>query len=573
MKLLSARLFLFVFSIAVTLRAQDRIPFYEDFIEAGNLEDYLELAHRHLDEKPDANESPRLALDLIMMGKATEDLKSVMRGTDLLLFDYLGSLPSLHFISSFDKGSPRLTQLLKVKLNEADLSDLNFSNSFADTLILLNRIHGAGLMNDPSLLLESYLVVEKSESRKLLNNLSDALDVIEKKPGKFSEIISLCRSDSSLFTKLSELHKRKNFETDFLVKFFTAQLTPSERKSPKFLELMINSSLWGENKKPDLALHYLSTLPDELASLPKYQVTTAFAHLIKGNSETSLTLLKSISQAKNNSEDPDTWNHLADSMGDGLEFRESRSSLFLQQLEKVYDNWQREQDAFLIEGFWQPNHSGNPIEFHIGVSNVRQSFEIQFHQNKKPFFLYKITPEKSHLFTPSGRHLLYVKEGAYPLPKIEISRDIDAGSFNYSFNLNFGREFQEFAQQISDNLDISYLSTTKGREVLLNHIIDRQGIWFSPPASSEQGTLFTLHKIDPIQKSITNKIEISPSGKLVSLALGKLQLSTFSSGTEDLLKSLPKWPESPKLTKEGNFQLSILIESIEELLKRNSSSR
>ena len=129
MKLLSARLFLFVFSISVTLRAQDRIPFYEDFIEAGNLEDYLELAHRHLDEKPDANESPRLALDLIMMGKATEDLKSVMRE---LTFYFLitGSLPSLHFISSFDKGSPRLTQLLKVKLNEADLSDLNFLQFF-----------------------------------------------------------------------------------------------------------------------------------------------------------------------------------------------------------------------------------------------------------------------------------------------------------------------------------------------------------------------------------------------------------------------------------------------------------
>ena len=207
-------------------------------------------------------------------------------------------------------------------------------------------------------------------------------------------------------------------------------------------------------------------------------MTTAFAHLIKGNTNISHPTQIDL-QAKNNTEDPNTWNHLADSMGDGLEFRESRSSLFLQQLEKVYDNWQREQDAFLIEGFWQPNHSANPIEFHIGVSNMRQSFEIQFHQNKKPFFLYKITPENSHLFTPSGRHLLYVKEGAYPLPKIEISRDIDAGSFNYSFNLNFGREFQEFAQQISDNLDISYLYD-KGREVLLNHIIDRQGIWFSP---------------------------------------------------------------------------------------------
>jgi hypothetical protein len=572
MKLFPSRLFLFVLVTMVTLRAQDRIPFYEDFIEAGNLDEYLELAHRQLDEKPDAKESPRLALDLIMMGKATEDLKSVMRGTDLLLFDYLGTLPSLHFISSFDKGSPRLTQLLKVKLNEADLNDLNFSNTFADTLVLLNRIHGAELMNDPSLLLESYLVVEKSENRKLLDSLSEALDIIEKNSGRFSEIISLCRSESSVFKKLSELHQRKDFGTDFLVKFFTAQLSASEKKSPEFLDLMINSSLWGENKKPDLALHYLSTLPDELASLPKYQISTAFAHLIKGNHETSITLLKSISQAKINTDSPDTWNHLADSMQDGLEFRESRSSLFLQQLDKVYENWQREQDAFLIEGSWGPADSDHPIEFFIGVSKAKQSFEIHFHQNKQPFFLYKMTPENCHIFTPAGKYLLFTKDGAYPLPKIEVSRDIDAGSFNYSFNLNFGRKFEEFNQQICDNLDISYLSTIKGREVLLNHIIDRQGIWFSPPASSDQGTVFTLHKIDPVQKSITNKIEISPSGKLVSLTLGKLQITNFSSGSEDLLESLPKWPDSPKPTKKANFQLSTLIESIEELLEGNSSS-
>ena len=76
--------------------AEERIPFYEDYIEDGNLQEYLKLANQYLDEKPNSNEAPRLALDLMMMGKAAEDFNSVVRGTDLLLFDYLGTLPSLH---------------------------------------------------------------------------------------------------------------------------------------------------------------------------------------------------------------------------------------------------------------------------------------------------------------------------------------------------------------------------------------------------------------------------------------------------------------------------------------------
>ena len=58
---------------------------------------YLKLAHQFLDKNPEAKESPRLALDLMMMGKAAEDLKSIVRGTDLLLFEYLGSLSKSSF--------------------------------------------------------------------------------------------------------------------------------------------------------------------------------------------------------------------------------------------------------------------------------------------------------------------------------------------------------------------------------------------------------------------------------------------------------------------------------------------
>ncbi len=564
------RLFVCVLGTLSTLRAEDRIPFYEDFIESGNLKEFIELAHNYLDENPDAKEAPRLALDLIMMGKASEDLKSVVRGTDLLLFQYLGTLPSLHFISSFDKGSPRLAQLLKVKLDEANLSDQNFSNSFADTIVLLNRIHGAQLMNDPSLLLSSYLVVQSSNNEQLLDDLSEALDMVEKNIPNYGALISLCRSEAVPLSKIAELHKITGLETDFVIKFFTSQLTPEQRKSPEFLEIMINSTLFGSNKKPELALSYLSSLPDESATLPKYQVCTAFAHLINGNSETSLSLLKSIAQNNGAGGNADPWREIADSMSDGTEFGESRKTLFLDQLQKLFASWQRENEIFVIEGSWNKEDSENGLIFKIGINKKAQSFEIHFQKNKKPFFSYKVVPENCQIITPSGKNILFTKPGAFPLPKIEVIRDTDAGSFNYSFNLNFGKSFDEFAQQVSENIDISYLSTPKGREVLLNHVIERQGLWFSPPASSDQGTVFTIHRIDPEEISRKYKIEISPAGKLISLSLGKLEISNFTMGSSDSSNLLPQWPESSELSKSDDFQLSILVESIGELIKTAS---
>ena len=92
--LLYSSLFIFAlficYPLSLTANEQDeRIPFYEDYIESGQLAEFIKQAHEFLDQKADQAEAPRIALDLLMMGKAAEDLNAVVRGTDLLLFDYL----------------------------------------------------------------------------------------------------------------------------------------------------------------------------------------------------------------------------------------------------------------------------------------------------------------------------------------------------------------------------------------------------------------------------------------------------------------------------------------------------
>ncbi|HAF58341.1 MAG TPA: hypothetical protein DCL00_02005 [Opitutae bacterium] len=565
------RTFLYLAVFISSLQAEDRIPFYEEFIESGDLAGYLEIANQYLDENPEAKEAPRLALDLMMMGKAAEDLDSIVRGTDLLLFQYLGSLPSLHFISSFDKGSPRLTQLLRMKLNEADLSDQNFSNSFADSLVLLARIHGPELLHDPSLLLGSYLITQKSNNQDLLQSLSKALDITEEKNQKFSPLVRICRSDNPPLQKISQLQELSMIDTEFFIKFFMAQLTSEEKNSPAFLESMINSTLFGVPTRPELALSYLSSLPDHFSTLPKFQVSTALAHLLGGNSESALTVLKSIPTPSQNAQDP--WLEIAQSLLDGIEFGSSRKSLFLEQLSSLYDRWQRETDAFLIEGSWNDQDPPNSFNFQIGVNNESKMFEIQIFQGKNPVFAYRVDPNQCLILSPSGKNIKFENGGAYPMPLMEIKRDTQGGAFNYSFNLNFAKEFEDFASQISENLNISYIGTPKGREVLLNHFFERKTMWLDPPASSDRGTLFTLNKVDPSTVSQNYKVEISASGELISLHFGKLRISKFSQGSPEILGSLPKWSDQPAQSTEQDFKLPVLLESIGALMNQASTQK
>ena len=93
-------------------------------------------------------------------------------------------------------------------------------------------------------------------------------------------------------------------DTELFIKFFMAQLTSEEKNSPAFLESMINSTLFGVPTRPELALSYLSSLPDHFSTLPKFQVSTALAHLLGGNSESALTVLKSIPTPSQNAQDP-----------------------------------------------------------------------------------------------------------------------------------------------------------------------------------------------------------------------------------------------------------------------------
>ena len=125
---------------------------------------------------------------------------------------------------------------------------------------------------------------------------------------------------------------------------------------------------------------------------------------------------------------------------------------------------------------------------------------------------------------------------------MDISRDSSLGTFNYNFNLNFGREFTDFTKPVLGMLDNSYVSTSKGREVLINYIIERKGLWISPPNSLENGTSFKINSINPVSPNPkTSEIEIDLAGNLSNLKIGDLRIIQFEKGESEILTSMPPW--------------------------------
>ena len=565
-------IFLFCFLLtgsfsAVFAEQNSRIPFYEDYFEQGNLGDYLDEAQSFLEKNPEAPEAARVALDYLMMSKAAENIHSVKEATNLLMFDYLGSLPSLFFLSSFDAGSTRLNQLLLAKTEENDPHDANFSRQFCQTLNLLTRLHGPKSLNDPVLRIRSFLISQNSDLPEIQNLLREAVLELKDNPS-YKSVAEIITSEKEILGQVIELSQLSDNDSEFCMNFLSAKLKDGQLNSAQLLELQIDRALFSLEPNPRKAQDLISRLPAELAKTTKYQTYLAFAQVILGNKDSSLETLK-YALTKPNGELAEEWAETARDFSNGQEFEDSRKKLLLSQLEKAVSEINKPRDALFVRFRWasDADKSTNALDGYIGFSAPRNYFEFQAYRNEQPFFAYRTDASSSALFSKLADeeiNLRFTERGAIPVPTVDIQRDQEKGTFNYSFNLNFSKNYQDLLNQAGKTLENSYLSTSTGREVLVNHLISKKGMWFTPPAATETGTKFkmnTLQKSGPTPKEAILHIELS--GDITEAQIGSLHIEKIHRGSEEVLAEMPKWP-SESFTERDGFDFQLLLQAVSQ---------
>ena len=214
---------------------KESFPFYESYLKDSDYKGFIDRAKEFLGENPDALEAPRLAYDLMMVGKVAGDVETVKMATSLLLFNYTKSLPTLNYINSFEKGSKKLIELLKSKAEEGDLSNKDFAINFCRAILFIAGSQGPEILKDKYLRLRIYLLAQKADLNEGSLSSSKVFKELEDDNSNFGKTVKILFSDDSNLTKIKELGSISGQDAKFCTTFLLAQLSEKESGSEEII--------------------------------------------------------------------------------------------------------------------------------------------------------------------------------------------------------------------------------------------------------------------------------------------------------------------------------------------------
>jgi hypothetical protein len=484
----------------------------------------------------------------MIVGKAANDVDAIKKATSLLLFSYPKSLPSVNFISSFERGSPRFTELLKAKVDEGDLKEKDFAVSFCRALLFISRAQGPDLLKDKSLRLRAHLLAQKAGVDEILSTTQKILNESAKENSSYGRIVKILTSEQNNLQKIKAISSIGGKDANFCVQFLLAQLNEKESKSEEMAMFRVNQAIFSKSPKPGLALELISKLPKQKQNTGKIQFLKSIALHFYEKTDDAINNLKKIASNKQHSKQ---WKEWAKSFSDGLQSKKNRQTVLIDSLGKAFDLIDQERDALCFEVGYKTKQGEN-FKILIYFDKITPLMEIQVRKSEDLQFAYRSTKESSMIFDPEAQNMVrFESSGALPIPKFSIIREIETGSFSYNFNLNFGNSFEELFREGASIMDNAYLSTPKGRSVLLNHILEKNVVWLGVPKKVKQGTSFPILSYSEPKDTVSeSSISFDVEGRLQGLTIGNFNIKNIQTGSKDLIKKLPALNDYPVVKKE-----------------------
>ena len=541
-----------------------KFPFYEDYLKDSDFRGFLKLAKEFLENNPNAPEAPRLAYDFMMVGKAASDIESVKYATNLLLFKYTQSLPSLNFISSFDRGSPRLIELLKAKAEQGNLASKEFAIAYCRAILFIARIQGPDLLKDKSLRLKTYLLAQKAEVDEILTGSSQSLSKVSNEDSNFGKVTNIALSNAPALQKVKDLGSLNGPDAEFCKAFFLAQLDEKDAGSEEMVLFQINQAIFSKNPSPKDALELITSLSSEKRKDPKISFLKAISLHFDDRTEEAIRLLNSLTEQAQLNKDSIS---LAKSYAQGLEFLDNRKKVLAEALGKAFENLNKENDCFFLKVEFSSDQHGE-YQFLLSSSKKEKHFEIQVRKDNQLQVAYRTQDSQSAMLSPDTKKIITFKsKGPLPVPNFGIKREVETGTFNYNFNLNFSSSFEEYVTESSKITENPYLATSKGRDVLLDYIFKTKAVWLEPAKTVTGGTLYPISFYSNKNNNFsTSSLSFDLAGNLQAMQIGFIKIKEIKLGDSKILESMPDWPSLPEDRKE-KFDFAVFMQIIGETTK------
>ena len=561
-------------TIEVSIDAEEnRIPFYEDYLKDSNAEGFLIEARKFLDDKPDAIEAPRLAFDYLMVAKVSREVEAINDGISKLLLKYPQSLPTLHFISSFEKDSKVLKNIFIDKATFGDLANVDFATAYCRALILTARIRGPQFLADTSLRLRAHLLAEKAGVEEIKKSSAKGLSIEAEKNNGFAKIATIALSDSSTVEKLSSLSKYSGKDADFATAFYLAQLSNEEKKSEEVIAIQLKQALFGKPQNIEKALEAIALLPPKVRKQADVQTFLGTAQRLDGNSDLAV---KTLSQIPSDSENKvmAEWGKTAQSFANGIQFEENRKKLLLEAIGSAIDQIDSDQDSLFTKLNWaKEDKSGKTTQTvaFIGISKKEKKLEIHVQKEQNTIFAYRTDDGKSNLYSQDlNQSIRFNAPGVFPVPQFTIKRDIETGGFVYNFNLNFSSTQDKMLAEGNRFFESPYMGTAKGREIFLSYLLNDKPLWLSPSQTIKGGTSYPMSLLNPESPTPTSIIiKTDLTKNLTGLKIGSLSMEDLIFGKAEVFQNLPSWPETKSMDAE-KFDFPLFMKVLQQISNLNN---
>jgi hypothetical protein len=560
--------------ISLSISAEEnRIPFYEDYLKDSNSEGFLKDAKEFLDEKPNAIEAPRLAFDYLMVAKVSREIKAINDAISKLLLNYPQSLPTLHFISSFEKDSKVLKNIFIDKATFGNLASKEFATAYCRALILVARIKGPQFLADTSLRLRAHLLAEKAGVEEIKESSAKGLSIEAKKNNGFANIAKIVLSEQNSIEKLNSLSKFSGKDAEFATAFYLAQLSKDEKQAEDVIAIQLKQALFGKPRNIEKAIQAIALLPPKVGKQADVQTFLGTAQRLDGNSDLAVKTLSKIPTDSKNKVMAE-WGKTAQSFANGIQFEENRKKLLLEAIGYAIDQMYSDQDSLFTKLNWKKeDETGNTIQTtaFIGISKKAKKLEIHVKKDKETLFAYRTDDGNSNLYSKDlNQSINFNAPGVFPVPQVNIKRDIETGGFEYNFNLNFSSTQDKMLDEGNQFFESPYMGTAKGREIFLSYLLNEKPIWLSPSQTIKGGTQFPLSLLDPEKPTPTTiVIKTDLSKNLTGLRVGSFSMDSLLFGNTEVLENLPSWPETKKFDAE-KFDFPLFMKVLQQISSLNN---
>jgi hypothetical protein len=396
-----------------------------------------------------------------------------------------------------------------------------------------------------------------AEVEELEKTAQSSLQEIAEKSGPIGQVLKIVFSDQGTQEKIHSLSQISGGDAKFCLSFYLSQLTSEEVNSEKMIIYQIKNDLFGNSPDTSKVRELISNLPPKTIASPSMMAFVAFSHHLDQEQTKAIQILEN---GAKNTPDP-AWQETLHSYASGITFMEDRMSALLDALETAIDKLSQDANCLAITTEWDSSsEDGKKVQNQIllGLSKTEQTIEIQYRKNNRLYMGYKSSENSSSILSPDSNQIYhFLSQGALPMPGVAINRDVITGAFSYNFKLNFGSSFANFLENGSSFLENPYIATTKGREVLWNHILQRKMIWLEATQNADTGTTFPIRSISrEDSKAKLSTLSFDLEGNLKSTKIGKFSISSIQRGDSSILQSIPAWPKLETIEeKEFNFSM------------------